>query len=187
MSFFIKAKFSHILGIFIYFFLLALSANDQKNIDPLELVEQDQSHEALSSADIFNRNLLMGSLLEYTHSSSYKPGAFAWYAHDGNEKTGWLLDHQNNTGYLEVSWGLASVVDEIYLLEKSNKIISYKVNLYDGEKWFEVAVGKKLGRKKISFAPVKASALRIEITTSAKNGGIAEIEVYNSKVKTLAK
>ncbi len=65
--------------------VLAEPAGRSLAADPLQQVEDDQASGLLSSDDIFNRNIAINSQRDFTHASSYKPGRFAFYAHDGDD------------------------------------------------------------------------------------------------------
>lgn len=150
--------------------------------DPLKRVEEDQSSSQISSADIFNRNILIGSMLEYTHVSSYKRGAFAAHAHDGNEKKAWIMAPGQKEAVLDISWGLAVPINQINLLEKDGQNIkNLKLEIYNGKTWETLTTDSKSTPKIYKFSTRPASSLRISIETDGKEAGIAEVEVYNTQ------
>ncbi|RMD79999.1 MAG: DNRLRE domain-containing protein [Lentisphaerae bacterium] len=150
--------------------------------DPLQKVEADQSSAVVSSGDIFNRNIALNSMCSYTHATIYQRGAFARRAHDGSYKTYWGIPHGVESAALEISWGLATIIDRIDIYELDSHIRSYRLEIDDGKGWRLVEAGGKIGPHcVISFAPCLASALRLSVTTDGKGGKIAEVEVYNSR------
>lgn len=159
--------------------LLLKTAGTLRADDPLKQVENDQAGGSHSSADIFNRNIALHSRRDLTHASSYKPGRFAWYAHDGNDKTAWMAGPEEAEACLEISWGLAEAIDHVIVLESNPKgIQSLTLELYDGQGWEAVAADRAQKRGRFSFSPRPASALRIRIQTDGNSAGIAEVEVY---------
>lgn len=150
-------------------------------LDPLEKVEQDQSGELISSRNIFNNNLLIGNRSEYTRVSSYKPGAFGHYAHDGDEKKSWVVHPAETNGIIQISWGLAVPIDQVNILEyKAGNIERLKLELYDGREWTVVEPESGSARGRFSFPVRPASALRISLETKGE-AGITEVEVYNTQ------
>ncbi|MBL7077377.1 MAG: DNRLRE domain-containing protein [Kiritimatiellae bacterium] len=154
-------------------------------LDPLEQVERDQARGQLSSHNIFNRNIALNSMREFTHVSSYKRGAFGFYAHDGDEKTAWIVDPEERQAFLQVSWGLAVPINQIRVQEKAGENIqALKLELYSGTHWETLAPDSDLERGRFTFATRPASALRISIEINGEAGGIAEVEVYNTESAT---
>lgn len=148
--------------------------------DPLERVEQDQAGGLHSSRDIFNRNIAIDSMRNYTHVSSYKPGAFGWYAHDGDVQTAWILTNRQDEAFLELSWGLPVPIDMVSIVElNSTGIQALTLELFDGEAWEAIEPHDPARRNEFSFASRPASALRVRLKTRDEETGIAEVEVYN--------
>jgi len=150
-------------------------------LDPLEKVEQDQSGDLISSRNIFNSNLLIGSRPAYTHVSSYKPGSFGSFAHDGDERKVWIVNPAETKGIIQISWGLAVPIDQVKILEhKGGNIVSLKLELYDGRGWTVVEPESTSARGRFNFPVRPASALRISLETKGE-AGIAEVEVFNTQ------
>lgn len=157
----------------------SLSAQD---LDPLEKVEQDQANVTHSSFDIFNRNIALNSLRSYTDVSSYKPGAFGFYAHDGDTRKGWVMHPDETGGMLKISWGLAVPVDRVSVSPLNpGAIQSFSLELYNGDAWETVAPENPEEPFQFQFPLRKASGLRISMETEGGNAGIAEVEVYNTR------
>lgn len=150
-------------------------------LDPLEKVEQDQSDGLISSRNISNSNLLIGNRQEYTDVSSYKPGAFGHFAHDGDERKAWIVNPAETKGIMQISWGLAVPIDQVKVLEhKGGNIESLKLELYDGRDWTVVEPESASARGLFNFPVRPASALRISLETKGE-AGIAEVEVFNTQ------
>ena len=168
-------------GIVVVVFVFQLGGQSWA-IDPLEQVELDQASGLQSSDDIFNQNHVLNSRRDLTRASSYKNGRFAWYAHDGDEKTAWVPDPKESGGSLEISWGLAEPIDRILVREKKPQgIQSLRLELYDGKHWEEISPISPKERGQFQFAPRSASAVRLSLATSGSSSGIAEVEVYNTQ------
>ncbi len=172
----------NMLKIFAYkSLLLAGIAHPALALDPLEKVEQDQSGGLISSRNIFNSNILMGNRQEYTDVSSYKPGAFGHFAHDGDERKPWIVNPAETKGIIQISWGLAVPVDQVKIVEHTGgNIESLKLELYDGRDWTVVEPESASARGLFNFPVRPASALRISLETKGE-AGIAEVEVFNTK------
>ena len=161
--------------------MLAGIALPARALDPLEKVEQDQSGGLISSRNIFNSNLLIGNRQEYTDVSSYKPGAFGHFAHDGDERKAWIINPTETKGIIQISWGLAVPIDQVKVLEhKGGNIVSFKLELYDGRDWTVVEPESDSARGLFNFPVRPASALRITLETKGE-AGIAEVEVFNTQ------
>lgn len=158
------------------------SVRSQETLDPLELVERDQTGVTRSSSDIFNRNLVLNAYRNFTNVSSYKRGAFGFKAHDGDERSAWVLNPEEAEGVLELSWGLAVPIDQVKVMEhKSGHIETIAVELYDGSGWEAIAPDDAENRLLYSFPLRPASALRISIKTNGGEAGVTEVEVFNTQ------
>jgi hypothetical protein len=142
-------------------------------------VEADQATVGPGAGGLENLNLLRGRYKYYSHSSSYASGRFANRAIDGDAKSGWALDKKDKKGWVDVSIGLPVTADKIVIHEGGSQITQFKVMVYDGDKWVELASGGALGTKEFLFKPTKISSVRVEVHTTG-GGGIAEIEMYNT-------
>jgi len=154
----------------------------QDTLDPLELVEKDQTGVTRSSSDIFNRNLVLNSYRNLTDVSSYKRGAFGFKAHDGDDRSAWIMNPEETEGMVSISWGLAVPIDQVRVLEhNSGEIEAITVELYDGAEWQPVTPDDSDTRTLYTFSLRSASALRISIQTDGGEAGIAEVEVFNTQ------
>ncbi|MEX2607300.1 MAG: hypothetical protein WD708_08145, partial [Kiritimatiellia bacterium] len=150
--------------------------------DPLQAVEQDQAGGTLSSDDIFNRNIALNVMRNYTHVSSYRRGAFGHFAHDGNPDTHWVIDPGEPSGTLRISWGLAVPVNRVGIVEKnSGGISSLKLELYSGKRWIVMEPVDPARRDHFHFDRMMASALRITVETGDEAAGITEVSVYDTE------
>ncbi len=145
----------------------------------LEEVEEDQTDSGPGTGGFDNYNLLRGRYSEYAHCSSYASGRFAARATDGDAKSGWAIDRRLKEGWVDASLGLPVKADKIVITELGNQVRKFKVMVYNGQSWKELASGTNLGTKEFRFRPEKISSVRIEIETSG-GGGIAEIEMYDT-------
>lgn len=148
--------------------------------DPLERVEEDQLNQSRSSHDIFNRNLALASMQDYTDVSSYSRGGFGHYAHDVNVKTAWVLGEGQSDAMIVISLGLAVPINRVDVLEHRNENIrKLTLELYDGQSWESIEPLHPSLRNRFTFSRRSVSALRIQIETGGKSAGIAEVEVYD--------
>ena len=142
-------------------------------------VEADQANVGPGAGCFDNFNLLRGRYKHYAHSSSYASGRFANKAIDGDRKSGWAMDKKDKEGWVDASIGLPVTADKIVVHEGGSQITKFKVMVYDGAKWVELASGGALGTKEFLFKSMKISSVRVEVQ-AAGGGGIAEIEMYNT-------
>ena len=142
-------------------------------------VEADQADVGAGAGGFDNFNLLRGRYKYYAHSSSYASGRFANRAIDGDSKSGWAMNKKDKEGWVDVSMGLPVTADKIVIHEGGSQITKFKVMVYDGAKWVELASGGALGTKEFLFKSMKISSVRVEVQ-AAGGGGIAEIEMYNT-------
>ena len=162
-------------------FLLLGPAGGSWAIDPLGQVEQDQASDTRSSDNIFNRNLALNTSRNYTRASSYKAGGFAFYAHDGDTKTAWVVAAEEDRAVLEISWGLAQLIDQIAIREKNPAgILTLTLEVFDGTDWETLGPNDPTARGEYQFSVRPASGLRITIETDGKAAGITEVEVFNT-------
>ena len=151
-------------------------------LDPLQAVEQDQFGAAVSSHDIFNRNIALNVRRNLTHVSSYRRGAFGHLAHDGNLNTHWLIGPEESEGTLRISWGLAVPVNRVEIVEQnSGSISSLKLELYTGSRWVPIEPVNPARRNFFHFDRMPASGLRITIETGAGAAGISEVSVFDTE------
>lgn len=164
----------------ILFFTFLIPLAVAQELHPLEKVEQDQIRTTRSSDDIFNRNLALNSLANYTDVSSYSPGKFGWYAHDGDPRSVWAMHPDETEARLEMSWGLAVPVDRV-IVSAAGSIDTLQVELYNGEQWEVLQPVESEPQGSYRFPLQSASALRIVIESEAGTGAVSEIEVFNTQ------
>ena len=167
----------------LYFLLSLLFANQSSTDIALQQVEEDQVQSTEVTWLSSDNNILLNRYPYYAHSSSYQRGQFAKNVHDGSERKAWLLDSNIKSGWVDTSIGLPQTIDKIIVIESGKRITQFKLKVYDGSKWILIAEGKQLLRKVFRFSPTLMSSIKIEIE-SLGGGGIAEIEAYNSQLKT---
>ncbi|HKK17379.1 MAG TPA: hypothetical protein VJ952_01750, partial [Opitutales bacterium] len=167
---------------FILFLALSASLRAEDIVDPLELVEKDQTGSTRSSDDIFNRNLVLNVYRNFTDVTSYKPGAFGFKAHDGDPRSKWILNPEETEATITISWGLAVPVNQVKVLEhKTGHIERFTLELYDGSGWEVIQPEDAAKRSLYNFPLRPASALRISIRTNGKEAGVSEVEVFNTR------
>ena len=176
-----KKSLRNMLAIFFLSQLTLVSFGfTQENADKALLeVEADQNTTGPGAGGFDNYNLLRGRYSHYAHCSSYASGRFAGKATDGDLKSVWALEGKDKQGWVDASLGLPVTADKIVLIEAGKQVTKFKILVYDGQAWRELATGTSLGTKEFHFKPIKVSSVRVEIETTG-GGGIAEIQMYNT-------
>ena len=154
--------------------------------DPVLLaVEADQT-DGVTRSGIASTNLLLGRYGAYAHCSSYRSGRFARRICDGDVDSGWELNRDETTGWVDATLGLAMLVDTIVVTEQGDQVRSFTLSVTDGAQWQQVAQGDSLGRRTFRFEPMLISGVRLDVIT-AGGGGIAEVEIHDASGVGLAR
>ncbi|WP_257348907.1 discoidin domain-containing protein [Pseudalkalibacillus decolorationis] len=114
---------------------------------------------------------------------------------DGDPATRWATDVSTVT--LEVDFGSTLTFDKIELTQFSERILSYKIEYWNGSEWLEAYTGgkAKAGYTNVAdqgkftpetavFSPVTGSKVRLNITDSTFEPSIWEFKVFNTKENT---
>ena len=115
-----------------------------------------------------------------TASSVWDASYAAGKATDGNLATRWSLAGGKHTGWLEVDLQKEMTVGRADLYEFEQRIVSWSLEIKDGETWKPVATGNMIGAKKtITFSPVKARQVRVNILDSGGGApSLAEFQLF---------
>jgi hypothetical protein len=114
---------------------------------------------------------------------------------DGDATTRWATDV--STATLEVDLGTTLTFDKIEITQFSERILSYKIEYWNGSEWLETYTGgkAKAGYTNVAdqgkftpetaiFSPVTGSKVRLNITNSTFEPSIWEFKVFNTKENT---
>lgn len=105
---------------------------------------------------------------------------------DGNPATRWSVAQGQNTGWLEVDLQSERTVARAELYEFEQRVVSWSLEAKEGQAWRTVAKRNMIGgRKSISFPPVKARYVRLNILDSTGGApSIVEFHIFG-KSETL--
>jgi len=101
---------------------------------------------------------------------------------DGNKDSYWATNDDVKTGTLDISLEKPQSIKYIVLQEYiklGQRIKSFTISIWDGNKWIEVQKSSTIGYKRIiKLNPVTTSKIRINITDSRACPIISNIEIY---------
>ncbi len=104
---------------------------------------------------------------------------------DGNPRTHWAAPDENRNPSVEIDLKSPKSFNSIVLqesMEFGQRIATFSIEVWDGEKYKEIAKGTTIGRKRIlQFEPQQASKLRILIKQSKAAPVLNTIELYNAR------
>lgn len=116
-----------------------------------------------------------------TVSSQYnEPGYDPTRAVDGDPKTRWASDFEARSGWLEVDLGAEKEIARVLVSEiEWPETREFAIEIKQGDAWKEVARGTTIGAdKEITFAPVKARSIRLNVTKAERAININELQVF---------
>ncbi len=117
-----------------------------------------------------------------TVSSQFKePGYDAARAVDGDLKTRWASDFAARSGWLAVDLGEEKEIGRVWISEiEWPETREFAIEVKQGDAWQEVARGTTIGADKdITFAPVKARRIRLNVFKAAGPININEFQVFS--------
>jgi alpha-L-fucosidase len=101
---------------------------------------------------------------------------------DGDPSTYWATDDDVTSGAIELTWIHPVAFDRIVLQEAialGQRVEAWTAEVEQDGVWRQVAAGTTIGHKGIAtFAPVRASRLRVRVTNARACPTISTIGVY---------
>lgn len=121
------------------------------------------------------RGVLATASSEWRQSGAYE----AAKAIDGASDTRWMpADEEKKDWWLEVDFGAPRTFNATRIEEVFDRVTSYSIQYWNGDKWGVCAAGGKIGDGKMDkFATVTASRVRLSIEGASASPSIAEFEV----------
>jgi hypothetical protein len=116
-----------------------------------------------------------------TASSQFnEPGYNVERANDGDLKTRWASDYGARSGWLEIDLGEEKEIGRVWLSEVEwPETQEFAIEVLAGGTWQQVARGTTIGAdKEITFAPVKARQVRLNIVKAKLAININEFQVF---------
>jgi hypothetical protein len=116
-----------------------------------------------------------------TASSQFnEPGYNVERANDGDVKTRWASDYGARSGWLEIDLGEEKEIGRVWLSEVEwPETQEFVIEVLLGDAWKQVAHGTTIGQdKEITFAPVKARLVRLNILKAKMAININEFQVF---------
>jgi len=101
---------------------------------------------------------------------------------DGDPATFWSAPVNSHHAELDVNFSEPITFDHSLLMERLNNgqhIQSFRIEVWDGQRWRIVLAGNSIGHKRIdSFPPVTASRVRLNILDSTDAAEIREFQLF---------
>jgi len=117
-----------------------------------------------------------------TVSSQFdQPGYGAARAVDGDLKTRWASAFQARSGWMEIDLGEEKEIGRVWVSEVEwPETRQFAIEIKQGDTWKEIARGTTIGADKdITFAPVKARRIRLNVFKAAGPININEFQVFS--------
>lgn len=104
-------------------------------------------------------------------------------AFDDDEATRWGVAPGSTSGWLEVDLGTETTISRAVINQEGwNRIVAFQLQRHDGESWkafYSSTEGERIGGKvEVSFAPVKASQVRLAVTETTAEVTIWEFQLF---------
>lgn len=122
----------------------------------------------------------------YYSSSDFSSGYIAEYGFDGNTNTRWnAADGTSGDQWLMQVFDKEVQIDRVYISEAFNRIRSFDIQYWDGEKWEVCASGTTIGPSKtITFEPITTTRIRLyEHSIVSDSVSIWEFTAYSGDTK----
>jgi alpha-L-fucosidase len=101
---------------------------------------------------------------------------------DGDPDTFWSAPAGSHNALLEIDLNKPATFDHVLLMERLNNgqhVQSFRVEVWDANRWQTVAAGNTIGHKRIEeFAPRTASRVRLNILSSTEAAEIREFQLF---------
>jgi hypothetical protein len=113
-------------------------------------------------------------------SQFVEPGYDAACAVDGDVKTRWASDFAARSGWVEIDLGEEKEIGHVWISEVEwPETREFAIEVKQGDAWKEVARGTTIGAdKEITFAPVKARYVRLNVFKAERPININEFQVF---------
>jgi alpha-L-fucosidase len=153
-------------------------------LDTIVALELDGPASELKPAQVLSGSLTFGK--KVTVSSVYPDPVGQHYlpafAIDGDPESGWTFDKQLKSAWLEVDLGQSCTFDTADIHERYDRIRAFRLQAKQGDQWITIHEGKRIGENfSVSFAPVTAQFVRLEVLDTTINPLVAEFHVFRSR------
>jgi alpha-L-fucosidase len=157
---------------------IGLLEKDCDEIDTIFVLELDGPADDIKPIS----TLLRGSLTtgkKASASSIWSNDYNADKAFDGDEGTRWGGAPRSTSGWLEVDLGKPMTFDRVLILESPwHRVRKFQLQYRDGENWVTFHEGTKLGDFRLSFKPITAQRVRLNILDSTNVPTLWEFELF---------
>ncbi|MCY2991121.1 MAG: alpha-L-fucosidase [Planctomycetota bacterium] len=156
----------------------------RQELDTIVALELDGPASELEPAQILSGSLTFGKPV--TASSVYPDPVGQQYlpafAVDGDADSGWTFAPTLKSAWLEVDLGQPTMFDTADIHERYDRIRSFRLQMKQGEQWLTIHEGARIGENlSITFPPVTAQFVRLEVLDTTINPLVDEFHVFRSK------
>ncbi len=114
-------------------------------------------------------------------SSEWSKKYRAAMAFDGDRSTRWGGKSGSRSGWLAVDLGKPTTLDRVMIFESPwNRIIKFRLEYLEGEKWIPFHEGAKLGDFRLRFKPITAQHVRLNVLEATDVPTIWEVQFYGA-------
>lgn len=155
-----------------------LAAGNHDEIDTILVLELDSPAEEIGAISVmFSGALTVGR--KVSASSIWSEDYNAEKAFDGDESTRWGGAPDSRSGWLEVDLGEEKTFNRVLILENPwNRVRRFQLQYRDGEAWRTFHEGTTLGEFHLSFEPIKARHVRLNVLEATDVPTIWEVALF---------
>ncbi|MCX8038201.1 MAG: alpha-L-fucosidase [Candidatus Sumerlaeia bacterium] len=162
---------------------ISVPENDRQDIDTIVVLELDGSAMDLAPVAGEWKSLTTGKTA--TASNVYQKDFWHYgpqAAVDGDPHTRWATDRGVRQAWLEVDLGAEATFDRARIVEEYNRVRKFELQYKKGDQWIRFAGGDTIGdRKMLSFPPVTAQVVRLNILNATEGPTLCEFHLYAAK------
>jgi alpha-L-fucosidase len=157
---------------------ICLPKENQDEIDTIIVLELDgPAAEIRQISQLTQGSLTVGK--KASASANWSKDYDASKAFDGDETTRWGAAPGSRSGWLEVDLGRPMTFNRTIILENPwNRVRKFQLQYREGEEWRTFHEGTKLGEFYLSFEPITAQHVRLNILEATDVPTLWEWELY---------
>lgn len=155
-----------------------MAGENHDEIDTILVLELDGPAEEISPiSGMFLGALTVGRRV--SASSIWSEEYNASKAFDGDESTRWGGAPDSRSGWLEVDLGEEKTFNRVLILENPwDRVRRFQLQYRDGETWRTFHEGTTLGEFHLSFEPIKARYVRLNVLEATDVPTIWEVALF---------
>ncbi|HPD28809.1 MAG TPA: alpha-L-fucosidase [Phycisphaerae bacterium] len=159
--------------------VITMPASERQEVDTIIAIDLDGP-----AAEIAPLATRLGSLAAHKKSTASNVFQKSWLhgpekAFDDDDSTRWATDAGTKQAWLEVDLGEPTTIGRAVISEAFDRVRAFELQYRDGQEWRTFARGSTIGADKlITFAPVTADRVRLNITEATEGPTIWEFQLF---------